>query len=142
MTNVIKAKIKERNELRRRFGEPGGREKWISNCREVKEGIRKEMELRWREYVDELDTKTNCKQVWKTIRNLDGRVAQRKENEVLVVEGKAYVEDKEKAKQFAKVYKNVSKIRKGPKDIIIKRQNRKFLNAVPTEKSKYESEIT
>lgn len=49
----------------------------------------------------------NCKQVWKTIRNLDGRVTQRKENEVLVVEGKAYVEDKEKAKQFAKVYKNV-----------------------------------
>ena len=98
MTSTIKAKIKERNELRRRFGEPGGREKWINKCREVKEEIKKEKELRWREYVDELDTKTNCKQVWKTIRNLDGRVTQRKENEVLVVEGKAYVEDKEKAK--------------------------------------------
>ena len=44
--------------------------------------------MRWREYVDGLDT----------IRNLDGRVTQRKENEVLVVERKAYVEDKEKAK--------------------------------------------
>ena len=142
MTSTIKAKIRERNELRRRFGEPGGREKWINKCREVKEEIKKEKELRWREYVDELDTKTNCKQVWKTIRNLDGRVTQRKENEVLVVEGKAYVEDKEKAKQFAKVYKKVSKIRKGPRDRTIKRQNRKFLSAGPTGKSKYESDIT
>ena len=28
-TNTIKAKIKGRNDLIQRFGEPGGREKWI-----------------------------------------------------------------------------------------------------------------
>ena len=72
--------------------------------------IRKEEEDNWKEYVDTLDTKTNCKEVWKTIRSIDGRGGQRKENEVLVVDGKGYVNDKDKEKQFAKVYKKVYKI--------------------------------
>ena len=102
----------------------------------------KEKENNWKEYVEELDTKTNCKQVWTTIRNLDGRVAQRKENEVLVVEGKGLVNDKDKAKEFAKMYKKVSRIPKGPNDRTIKRQNRKFLNEKPKEKSRFESDLT
>ena len=92
--------------------------------------------------MDELDTKTNSKQVWKTIRNLDGRVGQRKENEMLVIDGKGYVRDEDKAKQFAKTYKKVSKIPRGPRDRIVKKQNRKFLNNEPREERKYEEEIT
>ena len=61
---------------------------------------------------------------------------------MLVVEGKGYIGDKDKAKQFAKTYKKVSKIPRGPRDRIIKRQNRKFLNNQPTEKRTYEEEIT
>ena len=64
--------------------------------------IRKEKEERWKECVEKLDTKTNCKQVWRTIRNLDRVVAQRKEKEVLIVDDKAYVGDKMKDKQFTK----------------------------------------
>ena len=142
ITKEIKEKIEERNMLRKDMKKEGGRKKWIDKCKVVGEMIRKEKEERWREYVDQLDAKTNCTQVWKTIRSMDGRIAPRKENEVLVVEDKAYVSDKEKAKQFAKVYKKVSKIKQGPKDRIIKRQNRKFLKSVPTERSKYEREIT
>ena len=141
ITKEIKEKMEERNKLRRDIKQEGGRKKWLDKCREVNEMIRKEKEERWKEYVSQLDTKTNCTQVWKTIRSLDGRVAPRKENEVLIVDGKAHVGDKAKAKQFAKVYKQVSKIKKGPKDRIVKRQNRKFLNKTPTEKSKYETEI-
>ena len=134
--------MEERNILRKEIKKENGRKKWIEKCKEVREMVRKEKEERWKEYVDQLDAKTNCTQVWKTIRAMDGRIAPRKENEVLVVEEKAYVGDREKAKQFAKVYKKVSKIKKGPRDRIIKRQNRKFLQSIPTEKSKYEVEIT
>ena len=72
--------------------------------------LRKEKETRWKEYVDELDAKTDTRQVWRTIRSLDGRSAPRKENEVLVIDGKAYVGDRKKAHEFAKVYNKVSRI--------------------------------
>ena len=42
---------------------------------------------------------------------MDGQVAPRRDNEVLIVEDKAYVGDREKAKQFAKVYKKESILR-------------------------------
>ena len=77
---------------------------------------------------------------------LDGRVAPRKDNEVLVVNDKAYVGDKAKAQQFAKVYKKESLLREknqkvSIRDKILKRENRKFLNNEPTEKQEYEEEI-
>ena len=141
-SKTVKEVIKERNSLRTRVKEAGGREKWIGKCKEVRETIRKEKENNWKEYVENLDTKTNSKQVWNTIRNLDGRVAPRKENEVLVVEGKGYTKDRDKAKQFGKVYKQVSRIPKGPKDKTIKKQNRKFLMSKPGERQKYEEDLT
>ena len=141
-SDAIKEEIEIRNKLRMKVKEAGGRARWIKKCREVKEMIRKEKEDNWKEYVDTLDTKTNCKEVWKTIRNIDGRVSQRKENEVLVVDGKGYVNDKDKAKQFAKEYKKVSMIPKGPRDKIIKKQNRAFLNSEPSEKTMYEEDTT
>ena len=104
--------------------------------------IRKEKAESWKEYVDGLDTKTNCKQVWKTIRNLDGRVSQRKDNEVLVVEGKGYVNDKDKAREFAKTYKKVSRIGIGPKDRETKRANRAYMNSRHETESEYEEELT
>ena len=64
--------------------------------------MRKEKEQRWKEYVEQLDTKTNSKDVWRTIRAMDGRATARGGNEVLVIDKDAYVTDKEKAKQFAK----------------------------------------
>ena len=142
ITKEIKLAMEERNRLRRDYKKEGGRHKWIEKCKEVNSMIRKEKEERWKEYVSELDTKTDSRQVWRTIRNLDGRVAPRKENEVLVCDGKAYVGDRQKAKQFAKVYKKVSKISKGPRDRTIKRKNREFLNERPQTRTKYETEIT
>ena len=138
----VKEEIGVRNKLKTKVKESGGRKRWVKKCQEVREMIRKEKEENWKEYVDGLDTKTNCKQVWNTIRNLDGRVGQRKENEVLVVDGKGYIKDADKAKQFAKTYKKVSRIPRGPKDKIIKHQNRKFLNNKPEERRKYEEDIT
>ena len=73
-------------------------------------------------------------------------MAPRKDNEVLVVNDKAYVGDKAKAQQFAKVYKKESLLREknqkvSIRDKILKRENRKFLNNEPTEKQEYEEEI-
>ena len=141
--------MEERNLLRKNIKRVGGRRRWIEKCKEVTKMLKEEKQRRWIEYVEELDTKTNSKQVWKTIRNLDGRVTQRKENEVLVVDGKAYVGDRQKANQFGKVYKEVSRIKRGSlnkegkeEERNIKRENRKFLNSRPEERSKYESELT
>ena len=149
ITKEIMKAMEERNLLRKNIKRVGGRRRWIEKCKEVTKMLKEEKQRRWIEYVEELDTKTNSKQVWKTIRNLDGRVTQRKENEVLVVDGKAYVGDRQKANQFGKVYKEVSRIKRGSlnkegkeEERNIKRENRKFLNSRPEERSKYESELT
>ena len=99
----MKEAIKERNDLRHKAGEEGGRERWVKKCREVNETIKKEKEESWKAYVEDLDAKTNPRQVWNTIRNLDGRRALRKENEVLKIGKKGYTKDEDKAKQFSKV---------------------------------------
>jgi hypothetical protein len=83
ISKEIKEKIRERNKLRKNITtEPEGRKKWIESCKMVNELIRKEKEESWKEYVVSLDAKTNPKDVWKTIRNLDGRYSPRKDNEV------------------------------------------------------------
>ena len=61
---------------------------------------------------------------------------------MLVVGTKGYTRDEDKAKQFAKVYKAVSRIPKGPKDRIAKRQNRAYFKRTSGEGSDYEQEIT
>ena len=47
------------------------------------------------------------------IRNLDGRATQRGEK---MKYGKAYIGDRQKANQFGKVYKKVSRIKRDPED--------------------------
>ena len=146
ITNEIKKMMTERNQLRKDIKKEGGREKWLKKCKEVRQAIRQEKEDRWKEYVEQLDTKTNSKEVWRTIRAMDGRMAPRKDNEVLIVKDKAYVGDKEKANQFAKVYKKESILREkkqkvSTKEKIMKRQNRKFLDNKTSVKDEYEEEI-
>jgi hypothetical protein len=93
--------------------------------------IRAEKERRWKEFVEEIDRKTSVKDTWRTIRNLDGRHAPRKDNEVLVVDGKGIVEDKDKAHQFKKTYKMQSRIPREKSDKQIKHNNRSFLKEKP-----------
>ena len=104
--------------------------------------IRKDKEEKWKEYVDDLDTKTNPREVWRAIRNLDGRYAPRKDNEVLVVGDKGYVEDRDKAKQFAKTYKMQSRIPRNQTDKVIKQSNREYLNRRPETTEEHEDAIT
>ena len=139
----IKEKVRERNQLRKDFKEGEKRQEWLRKCEEVKEAVRKEKEERWKEYVDTLDATTNSREVWRTIRNIDGKSAPRKDNEVLVVNKKGYTDDKDKAKKFLQTYKQVSRIPRGREDRVIKRSNRKFLNSRPTENlDDSESDIT
>lgn len=48
--------------------------------------------------------------MWSTIRNLEGKIPPDRKNEVLEVDGVAYVENRDKAEQFAKTYKKFSKL--------------------------------
>ena len=74
--------------------------------------MREEKNERWREYVEEMDCAENESKIWNTIKIMDGTKTKSKKNEVLVVNGKEYIEGSEKANQFAKTYKSFSKIRK------------------------------
>ena len=57
MTDTTKAKDQGKERTEKKIWITNGREKWVSKCKKVKEEIKKEKELRLKEYVDELDTK-------------------------------------------------------------------------------------
>jgi ribonuclease HI len=106
LTKEIKEKIKVRNRLRKTARQ--NKKEYITASREVTDMVREKKTSLWKKYVDELETKCDPRQVWKTIRCLDGRNPTSKENEALVVNGTAYTSNRDKAKQFAKTYKSFS----------------------------------
>jgi len=126
LTTEIKEKIKERNRLRKNFTD--NRAQWVQLCTEVRELIRAEKEKKWRSFIQEIDCNTRVKEVWSTIRNIDGRNAPRNENEVLVVDGKGYVDDKDKADQFRKTNKGFSKIPRYKEDRKLQKSVYEFLS--------------
>ena len=103
LTPEIKAEIKKRNELRKTISI--NRKEWTGACRRVAELVKEEKQKRWKEYVEQLDMKTNPKQVWQTIRGMDGRHPDTAKNEDLAIDGVALIEDKDKAEAFAKTYR-------------------------------------
>ena len=116
---------------------------WRAACIEVYELIRAEKEKKWKEFVEELDCNTGVKDVWRTIRNIDGRNPPRNENEVLVVDGKGYMEDVDKANQFRKTYKGFSKISTLREDRKVQKKVYDFLNSSkPTPRREEEADIT
>ena len=108
MTPDIKDAIRTRNELRKTIGQ--NREEWIAACKATSEMITKKKRQVWKEYVESITATTESTRVWKTIRRMDGRRPPDNSNEVLEVNGVTYVEDIDKANEFAKTYKGFSKI--------------------------------
>jgi len=123
LTQEVKEEIKKRNALRRTVKD--NREEWIQSCRKVSEMIRAEKEVRWKQYVEELDKTSNTKRIFQTVRAIDGKVLPKKDNEVLEIDGTAYISDKDKAEQFAKTYRTFSKLKARKSDRRIKRTIRK-----------------
>ena len=71
MSKEIKEAIAKRNKLRKSRGT--NRSEWIKSCQEVSKMIHNRRKDLWKKYVEELDIQTNPSEVWKTIRNMDGR---------------------------------------------------------------------
>ena len=138
MTDPIKEAIHKRNQLRK--GMPESRTEWIEACRQTSDMIRKEKESQWKDYVEEIDRNTDGREIWRTIRAMDGRVPPQRKNEVLEVDGIGYVEDKDKAEQFAKTYKKFSKIPKRKSDREMRRSIHSRLKARVTPGPIQESE--
>ena len=140
MTEEIKVEIKNRNELSRSI--PTNRKAWVEACQKVSHMIKEEKTKRWKEYVESLEQSTPDVQVWRTIRQLDGRNPPPNKNEALVVENKAYISDTEKARQFGKTYKNFSQIPTRKSDRKIRKAVRKALKEGEEGVHESEREIT
>jgi len=139
LTQEIKDEIQKRNALRATIG--NNRKEFVETGRKVSEMVKAEKEKQWREYVEQLDMKTNPKQVWSTIRGMDGRCPPRKENQALVVGDKALIADRDKAEAFAKTYRGFSKLKARKEDRAMRRLNRKFLKKRTTCHQESEREI-
>ena len=126
LTGEIKEEIRKRNKLRKTLSR--NREEWIESCKKVAGMIRKEKSDRWREYVNKLDGKSDSRQIFRTIRALDGKYPPRKDNAVLELAGKTYVTDKQKAEQFSKTYRGFSKIKTCKEDRKIRKIIRRQKN--------------
>ena len=85
---------------------------------------------------------TESTAVWKTIQGMDGRRPPDNSNEVLEVDGVTYVEDIDKAKEFAKTYKSFSKIPVKKEDRILRRAIRKQINRKPQAHQESEQNFT
>ena len=105
------------------------------------EMIREEKKKQWKEYVNQLDMHTNPRQVFQTIRSMDGKGGQKNENEALVVNGVALVEDKDKAEAFAKTYRGFSRLPSRKADRKLRRRVRQFLKSRPA-RTEEEQDIT
>ena len=78
--------------------------------------------------METVDRSTDGRKIWRTIRAMDGRTPPPRKNEVLVVDDVGYVEDKDKAEQFAKTYKKFSKLPKRKTDRDVRRNNYKRMD--------------
>lgn len=69
--------------------------------------IKEEKTRIWKQYIEGLEQTTSDVEVCRTIRSLDGRQPLVNKNEALVVKGKAYISDADKAEQFAKSFSRI-----------------------------------
>ena len=125
----VKEGIRERNKLRENFGR--NRKEWCTKGAEVAKLIRDEREAKWRDYVEGLERTTDPRKVWRTIRAMDGRSQPQKKNEVLEVDGIDYVDDRDKAEQFAKTYRNFSRLPVRRSDRALRKKNRELNKQKP-----------
>ena len=140
MTPEIKAAITTRNQLRKTVSQ--NRKEWIEACRSTAEMITQRKREVWKEYVEGITISTDPKQVWRTIRGMDGRRPPDNNNEVLEVNGKTYVEDIDKAREFAKTYKSFSKIPMKKEDRILRKGIRKRMKRKPQAAQESEQDFT
>ena len=80
---------------------------------------------RWKDYLTRINGKSDSREIFRTVRAIDGKYVPRKENEVLEVDGKTYISDRKKAEQFAKTYRKFSKLDKKKEDRKIRKEVRR-----------------
>ena len=140
LTPEIKEASKERNRLRGTVAT--NRREWVEACNKVRVMVKENREESWKEYVENLDMKTNPSQVWQTIRSMEGKNPPKSKSEVLEVDGVALVDNRDKANAFAKTYRSFSKLPVKKSDRAVQRSVRKGLKRRPEETQECEQDIT
>ena len=75
---AVKDRRKARKNLERNPGNEEKRQQWIKASQESKKIINEEREKSWRMAVSKFNLRTDARKVWKTIKAIDGKRAQRK----------------------------------------------------------------
>ena len=140
MTDEIKQSIRQRNVLRKT--RTTNRREWNESYRTVAALIKAEKVKAWKDFVAQIDMRTNPKQVWRTIRSMDGKLTPQKKNEVLIMDGIARVDDKDKSEAFAKTYRKFSKLPTRKADHKLQRSVRKRMKKKPSCSEESEKDIS
>ena len=142
LTTEIKELCKKRNKLRKTVS--NNREEFIQVGREIAKKTKEERAKRWKEYVNELNRKSDSREIFKTIRSLDGRTQTQNRSEVLEVDGVSYIEDADKAKEFAKTYQSFSRLPRHKSDRAMRKNIWKHMKTMKnrTDLEESEGEIT
>ena len=108
MNSDIRAKVKNRNLLRREVGQK--RKEWLDACVEVQQLMDEAKQKAWEDYLSEAEFNVDPSEMWRVIKNLSGTPDSIAPNEVLIVNGKAISSNPKKADAFASHYAKVSRL--------------------------------
>ena len=140
ITPEIKTMIERRNKLKKDVGR--NRKDYIRVSKKVVEMMREEKSTRWKDYVDQLSQKSDAREIFRTIRALDGRVQPQNRNEVLEVDGISHITDSAKAEQFAKTYRRFAKLPVRKSDRQFKKKIRRYAKRKDTILEESEKDIS
>ena len=108
MNSKIRAKVKNRNFLRRQVGQK--RREWLDACAEVQQMVDEAKQKAWEDYLSEVEFNVDPSEMWRVIRNLSRTPDSIASNEALIVKGKVITTNPKKADAFASHYAEVSRL--------------------------------
>ena len=94
--------------------------------KDIENGIRLEKRDNWREFASSLDRRTPNTKIWKTIKQLDGRIAAAPPNAVVRFKGRAYHKPKALATEFNKQFTTIVRHKTDKETRILNRKLQKL----------------
>ena len=128
MNPAVRAKVKKRNQLRRKTKTKQQRLEWRKAWREAQDEINNAKEMAWKDALDSVVTEADDQKLWRIIKSLNGSPCANAPNEVMIVGGMRITDDKGKADKFISHYANVSNLSFNSQEREVNKQLKKALS--------------